>query len=139
MRWRTGFGLAGLIGAAVLTAPPASSQQVCLQLESQLAALERQSSQVMYQAVLAQYEQARLSYDQTFRQADQMGCIPRLFRRQVPASCNAIQGQLDATLAELTQLQQQLRLFNPTQNAADVAAILEDAIGTLHDSHAGPV
>lgn len=118
MKWRTGVGLALAIGAAAILATPATSQQVCLQLESQLAALERQDNQAAYQSVLAQYQRAQASYDAAYRAADQAGCIPRLFRLQVPAGCQATRAQLDSQLSELTRLQQQLQSFNPNQNAA---------------------
>jgi hypothetical protein len=119
MKWRSFLGLAGVMAVAAMLAPPAVSQQVCLQLESQLAALERQDNQAAYRAVLAQYERARASYDAAYRQADQAGCIPRLFRLQVPPGCQTTRAQLDAMLAELTRLQQQLQSFSPDQNAAE--------------------
>jgi hypothetical protein len=99
MKWRSFLGLAGVMAVAAMLAPPAVSQQVCLQLESQLAALERQDNQAAYRAVLAQYERARASYDAAYRQADQAGCIPRLFRLQVPPGCQTTRAQLDAMLA----------------------------------------
>ena len=125
MRWRTGLRLALAVGMAALVATPAISQQVCLQLESQLAALERQDNQAAYQAVLGQYERARANYDTAYRQADQAGCIPRLFRNQIPIGCEATRAQLDARLAELTQLQRQLQSFDPNQNASARASLLQ--------------
>lgn len=109
----------------MVIAESAAAQQACLQLEAQLAALERQSSQSVYRSLLGQYEQARAAYDQTYRQAEQMDCLPRLLRPQLPASCNAIRSQLDQTLARLTQAQEQLRLSDPNQNAAQRANILQ--------------
>ena len=120
------LGLLWQIAAlAAVAAPPVAAQEVCLQLEIQLAALERQSSQEVYQILLQQYQQARAAYDQTYRQADQMGCLPRFLRLQLPASCGAVRVQLDRTLADLTQVQEQLRLADPNQSAAQRNSLLQ--------------
>jgi hypothetical protein len=125
MKWRTILGFAWVLAVGAILAPPAASQQVCLQLESQLAALERQDNQAAYQAVLAQYQRAQANYDAAYRQADAMGCIPRLFRLQVPAACTATRAQLDAQLSELTRLQQQLQSFNPNQSMSARNSLLQ--------------
>lgn len=113
---------------------PANAQQVCLQLESQLAALQRQNSQAIYQSLLQQYQQAQQNYDRLYSQADQAGCIPRLFRPQVPASCNGIRTQLDQQYAQVMQLQEQLRANDPSQaNAA-----LNNVLQALANNNCGP-
>jgi hypothetical protein len=116
MKWRTGLGLALALGAAAGIATPATSQQVCLQLESQLVQLEQQNNQAAYNQLAQQYERARANYDAAYQAADRAGCIPRLLRFAVPAGCEATRAQLDAQLNQLTQLQQQLRSFSSSQN-----------------------
>lgn len=103
--------------AAITTPVTAQQQQVCLTLESQLAALERQNTAAAYQTLQAQYSQAQQAYNQTYAQAQQMGCI-RLFQFNVPASCSGILAQLNSREAQVNALRSQLQQANPNQNTA---------------------
>ncbi len=106
-------------------APAAAQQQTaCLQLESQLAAIERQGAQSQqYQALQAQYLRDRAAYDVAYQQAAQMRCIV-LFRRLAPATCGTMLAGLDRMRGNLTQLEQSLRTVDPAQAAATRTNIL---------------
>ncbi len=119
MLWRTIIALVLLVAATVTITTPvtAQQQQICLTLESQLAALERQNPATVYQNLQAQYSQLQQTYNQTYAQAQQMGCI-RLFQFNVPASCSGILAQLNSQETQLNSLRQQLQQANPTQNTA---------------------
>ncbi len=123
---RTSFAVVLLFAAIAATATPvaAQQQQICLTLESQLAALERQNPQTVYQNLQAQYSQAQQAYNATYAQAQQMGCI-RLFQFNVPAACSGILAQVDSQQALMRQLQQQLQANNPNQNTAARTNILQ--------------
>ncbi len=128
--------LSTIVVAAVMTVAatrPSAAQQVCLQLESQLAALERQNAQAVYQAAYNQYTQARTRYDQTYAQAQQMGCI-RFFEFMVPDNCGAILSQLDTQLAQVNAADRELQAANPNQaNAAR-----ENILRALAANNCGP-
>lgn len=128
------FALAIAVAALAAIAAPANAQQVCAQLESQLAALQRQNPQATYQSLLQQYQQAQQNYERLYSQADQAGCIPRLFRPEVPASCNGIRSQLDQQYAQVMQLQEQLRANDPSQANAAVNSVLQ----ALGNNNCGP-
>jgi len=113
---------------------PASAQQTCLQLEAQLAALKQQNRAAAYQALYEQYQRAEQNYSALYNQADRAGCIPRLLRPQVPASCNGIRVQLEQLYAQLEQLQSQLRAADPSQTAARRNSILR----SLAANNCGP-
>jgi cell division protein FtsL len=119
MLWRTSLAAVLLVAAVAAATAPATAQQqqICLTLEAQLAALERQDTQAAYQNLQAQYSQAQQAYNQTYAQAQQMGCI-RLLQFNVPATCSGILAQLNSQDAQLNQLRQQLQALAPNQNAA---------------------
>lgn len=125
MSWRSGFGSVFLATSLAFAAsvPAAAQQQACLQLEAQLAALERQNPQTAYNAIATQYNQARAQYDQAYRQAQQMGCI-RFFQFNVPAACNATLAQLNNLQQQVATLEQQLRAADPSQYNANRANLL---------------
>jgi hypothetical protein len=106
-----------LAAAIALIAAPSSAQQVCLQLESQLAALERQNPEAVYQNLLAQYSRARETYDRSYAQAQQQGCI-RFFRFQIPDSCGPLLDQLNTQLAQVNGLERELQSVNRNQTDA---------------------
>jgi len=117
MEWRSGLAILIFAATTAIVAPSAVAQQACLQLESQLAALERQNSQGVYQNLLNQYSAARANYDRTYAQAQQMGCI-RFFRFQIPDSCDPVLNQLNTQLAEVNGLERELQATNPNQTSA---------------------
>ncbi|MHA1559713.1 MAG: DUF2865 domain-containing protein [Alphaproteobacteria bacterium] len=106
-----------LAAAVALLAAPSSAQQVCLQLESQLAALERQNPETVYQNLLAQYSRARETYDRSYAQAQQLGCI-RFFRFQIPDSCDPLLAQLNTQLTQVNGLERELQAVNRNQTNA---------------------
>lgn len=114
---RLPWGALLLAGGLVVSATPGLAQQACLQLESQLAALERQNSQAVYESLQSQYAQARARYDQAYVQAQQAGCI-RIFRFQIPDSCGPTLAQLESLRAQYESLQAQLQSANPGQALA---------------------
>ena len=71
------------VAALLLMAAPSTAQQICLQLESQLAALDRGGNQQAYQQLLAQYQTERANYDAAYYRVQQAGCAV-LFRRLAP-------------------------------------------------------
>lgn len=98
--------------AALAIAAPAAAQQVCLQLESQLAAIDRGGGMQEYQQLLARYQRDSAAYDQAYRQAEQMGCIV-LFRRFAPPACAPVIADLDRMQANIAGLEQSLRSADP--------------------------
>lgn len=121
---RLGFRVKPLAMAVfLLAATPAVAQQACLQLESQLAAIDRGGAQQQYNQLNAQYQQQRAAYDATYRQAEQAGCIV-VFRRFAPPQCTSILNSLDQRLAGVRQLEQALAGANPGQVAAQRDSIL---------------
>lgn len=119
--------------AFLLAATPAVAQQACLQLESQLAAIDRGGAQQQYNQLNAQYQQQRAAYDATYRQADQAGCIV-LFRRFAPPQCTAILNNLDQRQAGVRQLEQALAAANPGQ----VTALRDNLLRSLAANNCGP-
>ena len=114
---KSGLFASFLAAAIALHASPSSAQQVCLQLESQLAALERQNPEAVYQNLLAQYSRAREAYDRSYAQAEQLGCI-RFFRFQIPDSCDPLLTQLNTQLAQVNGLEAELQAVNRNQTDA---------------------
>lgn len=110
------------------------AQQVCLQLESQLAALERQNSVAVYQQLYAQYQQAQQRYDQLYYEADRAGCIPRILRPQVPASCDPVRAQLEQQYNRVLQLQEQVSAADPSR----VVAARNELLRALANNNCGP-
>ncbi|MCW5716600.1 MAG: DUF2865 domain-containing protein [Bauldia sp.] len=121
------------IAVFLLAATPAVAQQACLQLESQLAAIDRGGAQQQYNQLNAQYQQQRAAYDTAYRQAEQAGCIV-LFRRFAPPQCTAILANLDQRQAGVRQLEQALAAANPGQ----VNAQRENILRALAANNCGP-
>lgn len=129
------FAIVALALAAIAGGTtPVWAQQVCLQLEAQLAAIERQNGLGNYQAIAQQYERAERNYSTLYYQADEAGCIPRLLRPEVPVSCNGVLAQLDQQYRQLEQLQAQLRAADPSQISANRNSILR----SLAANNCGP-
>lgn len=123
-----------LVFAAFSVSQPAWAQQVCLQLESQLAALERQNSVAVYQQLLSQYQQAQSTYDRLYYEADRAGCIPRLLRPNVPAACDPVRAQLEQQYNRMLQLQEQARAADPSR----VASTRLELLRALANNNCGP-
>lgn len=110
-RFRSGW-LA--VAALLFMAAPSTAQQICLQLESQLAALDRGGNQQQYQQLLAQYQRERANYDAAYYRVQQAGCAV-LFRRLAPPACEPMLQDLDRRSATIAQLEAGLRSVDPAQ------------------------
>lgn len=125
----------------LLAATPAAAQQACLQLESQLAAIDRGGAQQQYNQLNAQYQQQRAGYDAAYRQAEAAGCIV-LFRRSAPAQCTAILNNLDQRQAAVRQLEQAMAAANPgqvnTQRQNILRALAANNCGPQYAAYGAP-
>lgn len=125
----------------LLAATPAAAQQACLQLESQLAAIDRGGAQQQYNQLNAQYQQQRAGYDAAYRQAEAAGCIV-LFRRFAPAQCTAILNNLDQRQAAVRQLEQAMAAANPgqvnTQRQNILRALAANNCGPQYAAYGAP-
>lgn len=122
-----------LLTALFLTlCEPALAQQVCAQLQGQLAAIDRGTG-----GTAAQYQQARAAYDNAYRQAQQMGCIT-VFRVFAPPQCRAVTQNLSQLQANLVALERAATVPAPMASRSAVIAALQANGCTIGGGAGGP-
>lgn len=98
---------------------PALAQQVCAQLQGQLAAIDRGGG-----ATAAQYQQARAAYDAAYRQAQQAGCIT-VFRVFAPPQCRAVLQNIERLQANVVALERGATMPVPAASRSAIVAALQ--------------
>jgi hypothetical protein len=121
------------VAALLLMVAPSTAQQICLQLESQLAAIDRSGNQQQYQQLQAQYQSARAAYDTAYYRVQQAGCAV-VFRLFAPPQCQAMLQNLDRMSADLAQLEAAMRNADPNQTAS----VRNNLLQALAANNCGP-